>query len=117
VLGVGEVIGTTFPFTGEGIGKAMHSGAIAGEVIARALRTNLSYLAEYRRRIDQELRPLYEGYLKAERWLGRPWLNDYLARRIRRSRYLQSELAAFVDETGDPRRLYSFSSLLKSYWK
>ncbi|MEW5796254.1 MAG: geranylgeranyl reductase family protein [Candidatus Zixiibacteriota bacterium] len=118
VLCIGEVIGTTFPFTGEGIGKAMHSGRIAGEVIDHALREHkISVLQEYASRIDREQRPLYYGYAIAEKWLAHPWLSDLLAGRVRRSRYLQQQVTSFVDETGDPRRLFSLASLIKSLWK
>lgn len=118
VLCAGEVIGTTYPFTGEGIGKAMRTGMMAGEVIAESLKAgDPELLSKYDDRIESEIRPLYQGYLAAEKWLANPRLNDFVARRVRRSRYLQDELESFVAETGDPSRLFSWSSLLKSYVK
>lgn len=33
LLGIGECIGSTFPLTGEGIGKAMETGILAAEAI------------------------------------------------------------------------------------
>jgi len=115
---VGEVIGTTFPFTGEGIGKAMHSGLIAAEVVSRVLQADdPGLLQDYTDRIDAEIRPLYYGYRVAERWLGNPRLNDFVARRICRSRYMQEKLAEFVAESGDPRVLFTWSSVVKSFWK
>ena len=117
VLCVGEVIGTTYPFTGEGIGKAMRTGLMAGEVIAEALSSDdPDHLAVYSERVDNEIRPLYQGYKTAEKWLSDPKLNDFVAKRVSRSKYLQNELAAFVAESGDPSRLFSWSSLLKSYF-
>jgi len=118
VVCVGEVIGTTFPFTGEGIGKAMHSGLIAAEVVSRALKADdPGQLHDYADRIDTEIRPLYYGYRIAESWLGNPRLNDFVARRICRSRYMQEKLAEFASESGDPRTLFSWSSVAKSFLK
>jgi geranylgeranyl reductase family protein len=118
VVCVGEVIGTTFPFTGEGIGKAMHSGLIAAEVVSRALQADdPGLLHEYADRIDTEIRPLYHGYRVAESWLGKPRLNDFVARRICRSRHMQEKLAEFAAESGDPRALFSWSSVARSFFK
>jgi len=118
LVAIGETIGATFPFTGEGIGKAIHTAEIAAQVIGKALeKDDPSLLAEYARRVETELKPYYRGYFVAERWLSRPWLTDFLARRTRRSRYLQQQLRDFVAESGDPRRLFSLRSVLRSYWK
>lgn len=115
---IGEVIGTTFPFTGEGIGKAMHTGELAANAISAALQENdLSRLQAYSKAVKREIAPFYKGYLKAERWLSRPWLNDFVARRVAKSRYLLDELERIVAETGDPRSTFGLGGLLKSYWK
>lgn len=115
---VGEVIGTTFPLTGEGIGKAMHTGELAAKAVSEALRTgDPSKLEAYPRAVKQEVAPRYEGYLRAERWLSFPWLNDFLARRAGRSPYLRGEMERFVAETGDPRSAFGLSGVLKSFWK
>jgi len=118
VVCVGEVIGTTFPFTGEGIGKAMQTGMIAAETISVALTAeDTGFLRTYADRIDRDLRPAFYGYRVAEKWLSRTWVNDFMARRFRRSRYLQDELAAFVSESGDPRALFSLFSVVRSFWR
>lgn len=115
LLAIGETIGTTFPFTGEGIGKAMHSALIAAEVIHQALDSDQISLEEYPRRIAREIQPYYQGYEIAERWLGNAWLNDFVSRRVTRSRYLQDQLRDFVAETGDPRKLFSLGSIVRSF--
>jgi len=117
VLAIGETIGTTFPFTGEGIGKAMHSGLIAAEVIHKALDSEPLSLGEYPKRVAREIKPYYYGYSVAERWLGRAWLNDFVSRRVNRSQYLQRRLRDFVAETGDPRKLFSLRSVFMSFFK
>ncbi len=63
ILFVGEVLGSTFPFTGEGIGKALETGIIAGETIHQALFKNeISILTKYNERIKNELQIKYRPY-------------------------------------------------------
>ena len=118
IVGVGETIGTTFPFTGEGIGKAMHSGELAALAIGEAIeRGDTAALNSYQKRLDEEIKPLYRGYEVAQKWLSKPWLNDFMARRFVKSRYLQRCLREFMEETGDPRRLYSPLGIMRSYFE
>jgi len=118
VLAVGETIGTTFPFTGEGVGKAMESGRIAADIIHDALASgDMSHLSRYPSILHSRIKSRYSCYLKAERWLSHRWLNDFVARRISKSRFLQERVQEFMLETGDPRALFRVMSLLQSYWK
>ena len=115
VLAVGEQIGTTYPFTGEGIGKAMETGEMAAEHIALALEgSDDAPLEGFAERVERELRPRYRGYATAQRWLGRPWLNDLAARRLRRGRYLSRAAQGIVAETVDPAEVFSWRGLLRS---
>jgi flavin-dependent dehydrogenase len=117
VVAVGEMLGTTFAFTGEGIGGAMRSASLAAEVIDLALRAdNPSLLTEIDQVFDRRLKPAFAGYDVAQRWLSRPWLNDFVARRVRRSPLLQERASRFMAAAGDPRGLFSFGSLLRSFW-
>lgn len=116
VLVLGESIGATFPFTGEGIGKAMETGEIAAEVAHDALTSgDLTKLSEFPHRIERELKPKFLGYRIAENWFSRPWLNDFVARRIRSSRILQELVAGIVNETVDPREVFSLRGMLRSF--
>ena len=116
VLVLGESIGATFPFTGEGIGKAMETGEIAAEVAHDALTSgDLGRLSDFPRRLENELKPKFLGYRIAENWFSRPWLNDFVARRIRSSRILQDLVAGIVNETVDPREVFSLRGMLRSF--
>ncbi len=118
LLAVGEAIGTTYPFTGEGIGKAMESGLLAAEVIDEALQSgDSSRLGKYADMLFSRLSPRYESYKTAEKWLSRRWLNDFVARRISRSPFLQERLCDFMKEIDDPRAVFDIRSLLWSYLK
>ena len=114
VLTIGESLGATFPFTGEGIGKAMETGEIAADTIDRALRGN-GEIGAFGGRVMQTLGPRYIGYRAAERWLSRPWLTDLVARRTQRSRFLRDAAAGILNETIDPQRLFSLRGLTRSF--
>ncbi len=118
VMVIGEAIGATFPFTGEGIGKAMETGELAAEVASRALQeSDFDHLREFPHRLEQELKPKFLGYQLAQDWLSRPWLNDLVARRIRKSRFLQELVQGIVNETVDPREVFSVRGLVRSFVK
>lgn len=114
ILAAGETLATTFPFTGEGIGKAMETGEASAAVVQEALeREDPERLAGYPARIEA-LRPRYLGYELAERWLARPTLNDLVARRAARSRYMQRQLSGIINETADPAAVFSFRGFVRS---
>ncbi|HET9948625.1 MAG TPA: hypothetical protein VFQ22_06870, partial [Longimicrobiales bacterium] len=106
----------TYPFTGEGIGKAMESGELAAAQLAAWLAgRDPSALDAYAERLESELRPRYHGYELAQRWLARPWLNDLVARRIRRGGWLAEAVRGVVAETVDPARVFSWRGILRSF--
>lgn len=113
VIAIGESIGTTFPFTGEGIGKAMESGELAARQIHTALTTGaLEPVRKFPTILNRQLLPRYRGYKVAESWASRAWLADSLARRIRRSPALQRAAAGILGESVDPRRVFRWRNLL-----
>lgn len=114
VVAVGEQISTTYPFTGEGIGKAMETGEMAAAAIAAAAHGDSGALAAYGADVETSLRPRYEGYAAAQRWLSRPWLNDLVSSRIRKGGFLHAAAAGMVAETVDPTRVFSWRGLLRS---
>ena len=116
VLVLGESIGATFPLTGEGIGKAMETGELAADITDEALISgDMRRLGEFPHRIERELKPKFLGYSIAENWFSRPWLNDFVARRIQRSTFLQELVAGIINETVDPREVFSLSGILRSF--
>ena len=116
VLAIGETIGTTFPFTGEGIGKAMETGELAAAVLHEALAADdPSRLSNFRAQVATTLGPRYAGYRAAQRWLTRAWITDLLARRTQKSRFLQESLAGILNETIDPRAVFSVRGLVRSF--
>jgi menaquinone-9 beta-reductase len=118
VLAVGETIGTTYPVSGEGIGKAMQTGELAADTIDAAFRAgDVGRLRDFPARLEAALRPRYRGYVRAEDWLARPWLNDLLAWRIGRSDCLRGRVAAVLAADEDPSPVFSARALLASFWR
>jgi len=118
VVAVGETIGTTLPFAGEGIGKAMESGQLAAEAISRVLNaSDLSELSRYAQQIESEFKTRYSGYRKAEKWLARSWTNDFIIGRCSKSRYAKEILSGIIAETNNPQDILSFKGIVKTLWK
>jgi len=112
-LAVGEAIGATYPFTGEGVGKAIETGEIAAEQIMVAMKANdHTLLATLPQLLRDRLAARYAGYRVAENWLARAWLGDFVASRVRRSSILQQTAADVVNETANPKDLFSWKRLL-----
>jgi geranylgeranyl reductase family protein len=118
ILAVGEAIGTTYPYTGEGIGPAIKSGMIAGEVIAGALASgDFRQLENYPVRLRAELMPVYRGYEKAQRWLSNTWLNNIVSWRIRNSKHFRSECEGIIAGSSDPTVVYSGREMFLSFFR
>lgn len=114
LVAAGEAIGATFPYTGEGIGKAMETGLMAAEAAARALASgSRAPLEDFPGKLERELRPRYRGYEIAERWFGSPKINDFVVKRGDRSRFLRNKLPEIFAEREDPRVVFSAWGLVK----
>jgi flavin-dependent dehydrogenase len=123
LLATGEAIGSTYDFTGEGIGKALETGLMAGELLARALRAapagavaaaddEAAVLAPYAARIAS-LRPRFALYARANQVNAHPWLADLVIWRARRSERLRLRMAGVLDERTNPGHLLSVRGLYK----
>jgi len=118
LLVVGEAAGLTYPFTGEGIGKAIESGIVAGEILSRiadasqAARNDAArhYAASIRARFDGRFR----AYRLAQRWLSFAALSDFLAWRGTAGTYVGEQLRSLLLETADPRSLFSLGGVLRA---
>lgn len=112
----GDALGSTLPFTGEGIGKAMQTGRAAAMAMHEALAAgDPARLGQYQAWLERELRPLYQDYHCAQRWFVRSWVNDLVARRIHRSRYLQKAFAGLLNESVRPGAIFSLGGLVRSF--
>jgi flavin-dependent dehydrogenase len=118
IVVTGETIGTTLPFMGEGIGKAMESGELAAEIVHTALVSgDIEKLRAYDERLSNEFKPRYRAYQIAQDWTAKPWLADFLFRRAQKSKYLTDVFSGIIAETHTPRNIFSIKGIINSYWK
>lgn len=111
LLATGEAIGSTYAFTGEGIGKAMQTGLLAAEAIT-AQRDDAAVRAAYEAGL-RALKPRFDLYEKAEHVNRRPWLTDLVIWRASRSPRILRRMSGVLDESQNPGRLLSWRGIGK----
>ncbi|RVT52561.1 NAD(P)/FAD-dependent oxidoreductase [Rubrivivax albus] len=111
LLGTGEAIGSTYAFTGEGIGKALETGLLAAEAIAEG-GDDPVVQARYAAAL-QALKPRFDLYAKAENVNRHPWLADLVIWRANRSPGILRRMSGVLDETQNPGRLLSWRGIGK----
>ncbi|MCP5269836.1 MAG: NAD(P)/FAD-dependent oxidoreductase [Burkholderiaceae bacterium] len=111
LLGTGEAIGSTYAFTGEGIGKALETGLLAAEAIAEG-GDDPAVQARYAAAL-QALKPRFDLYAKAENVNRHPWLADLVIWRANRSAGILRRMSGVLDETQNPGRLLSWRGIGK----
>lgn len=117
MLATGEAIGSTYDFSGEGIGKAMHTGMLAAAAIATGHEQQLGDGAV---RTDYEaairgLQPRFELYRKASRVNAHPWLADLVIWRARNSERILRRMSGVLEETANPGNLVSARGIAKLF--
>jgi flavin-dependent dehydrogenase len=118
ILSIGESVGATYPFTGEGIGKAMETGSLAARQVMTAMRDNSrAPLREFAAMVEEQLKPRYLGYSVAQRWISQPWLCDLVAMRVRWSEELRGKASGIINETNDPRSVFTWRLLLPQWMR
>jgi flavin-dependent dehydrogenase len=117
MLATGEAIGSTYDFSGEGIGKAMQTGMLAA---ASVIKGREQRLADAAVRADYEealraLQPRFELYRKASRVNAHPWLADLVIWRARKSQRILRRMSGVLEETANPGNLVSARGLAKLF--
>jgi menaquinone-9 beta-reductase len=124
LLVTGEAAGTTYAFTGEGIGKAMESGMLAAEAIGRAKAHATSQTdpghddqvhLHYAQAL-QALKPRFDLYERAYKFNESPWMIDLLVWRAKRSPGLMRRMEGVLEERSNPGNMTSWRALLKTLW-
>jgi flavin-dependent dehydrogenase len=122
ILVTGEAAGSTYAFTGEGIGKAMETGIHAAEAIlaAPAFATNVmpsveadaAVRADYAARV-LSLKPRFDLYEEANRANEHPWLIDLLVWSAKRSPRRVQRMAGVLEETHIPTDAVTVRGVLR----
>ena len=117
LLVTGEAAGSTYAFTGEGIGKAMETGILAAETIAEARDTFLTdgqARASYEGQLMQ-IKPRFDLYEKASRVNDFPWLADLVISRANKSPRILRRMSAVLEEQGNPGNLFSVRGFIRLF--
>ncbi len=115
-LASGELAATTFPLTGEGIGKALETGLLAADAVHAFLSGDERGLDGYPPAVLR-LRPRYRAYHAAHRLLAHPRLMELAAWRLNRSPWFAGHLSAILREEEEPTWFFSFAGLLASFFR
>jgi menaquinone-9 beta-reductase len=128
LLVTGEAAGSTYAFTGEGIGKAMETGLLAAEAVLPTVRgagapgrvitpttdTDQAARTVYGAAVEA-LRPRFALYERANRVNDHPWIADLLIWRGRKSERIMRRMRAVLEETGNPGNLVSVRGLVRLF--
>jgi geranylgeranyl reductase family protein len=113
MLAIGEAAGSTYSFSGEGIGKAMETGILAGEALLAGPQAEDSEIQQRYEASLRQLKPKFDLYETASRVNDHPWIADLVVWRARRSSRIRQRLANVLEETQNPGQLFSFRGLTK----
>lgn len=111
MLATGEAIGSTYAFTGEGIGKAMETGLLAAEALLKDPRATDAVVRQHYAAALGALLPRFEMYEAASHVNLRPWIADIVVWRARRSPRILKRLSGLLEETGNPGKLFTWRGL------
>ena len=119
LLVTGEAAGSTYAFTGEGIGKAMETGILAAEaLLADGHAADAAAEAATRARYESSLaalKPRFDLYERANKVNEHPWLTDLLIWRANKSQRILRRMQGVLEETGNPGNLVSLRGLSRLF--
>ena len=113
LLVTGEAAGSTYAFTGEGIGKAMETGLLAAETLLGETADD-AVMARYSAAL-LALKPRFDLYERANRVNDHPWLADLLIWRAQRSARILRRMANVLEEKGNPGNLVSVRGIVRLF--
>jgi geranylgeranyl reductase family protein len=121
LLVAGEAAGSTYSFTGEGIGKAMETGMLAADAILAGRPGDKAQAdAAVRQAYDQSLRalkPKFDLYQRANRINAYPWLADLVIWRAQKSPRLLKRMSGVLNETSNPGNLVSLKGISRLFFE
>lgn len=115
LLATGEVLGSTYALTGEGIGKALETGLLAADTLVAAQREGLDEAAVASRYATAltALKPRFTLYDQAKTVNERPWLVDLLVWSAKRSPRRLRQMSGVLEETHAPANLITPRSFFR----
>ena len=113
LLATGEAIGSTYAFTGEGIGKAMETGLLAAEAVVHNRQASDTVVRQGYETALALLKPRFDMYETASHVNHHPWLADLVVWRARKSPRILRRMSGMLEETQNPGRLFSWRGMSK----
>ncbi|MGN6828616.1 NAD(P)/FAD-dependent oxidoreductase [Paucibacter sp. M5-1] len=110
----GEAAGSTYSFTGEGIGKALETGMLAAEAVLAHREDDAAARALYEQGL-RGLKPKFDLYARADRINGTPWLVDLLIWRAQKSPRILRRMSGVLNETSNPGSLITVKGLTRLF--
>lgn len=115
VLLVGENVSCTYDLIGEGIGKALESGILAGETIAASEAPfRKPNLETYHRRLLDTSDAFHQGYSRVMKIMGHPVGSRLFTRLLTCSPRMQHALRSVVREEMTPQELFSAKGVIRT---
>jgi geranylgeranyl reductase family protein len=114
LLVTGEAAGSTYSFTGEGIGKALETGMLCAEAIIVGGDDDAMTRSDYASRLAR-LKPRFDLYERANQVNAHPWLADLLVWRARKNPRIVERMAGVLEETSNPGNLVSLRGVARLF--
>jgi flavin-dependent dehydrogenase len=127
ILVAGEAAGSTYSFTGEGIGKAMETGLLAAEALLDARARggakdtgdgtgddDHALQSDYLARLAR-LKPKFDLYERGNTVNHHPWLTELLVRRAAASPGVRRRMADLLEERATPAQLITLRGVFKLF--
>ena len=113
LLATGEAIGSTYAFSGEGIGKAMETGLLAAEALLQDRQAVDDTIRGRYAAALVALKPRFDMYETASHVNHRPWIADVVVWRANKSPRILQRMSGMLEETQNPGRLFSWRGISK----
>jgi geranylgeranyl reductase family protein len=117
MLVTGEAAGSTYSFSGEGIGKAFETGILAAEAVLHG-RAGMLDEATVRERYEsglRKLKPRFEQYARANLVNRFPLLADLVIWRARKSPRVLRRISGVLNETSNPGNLVTMKGIVRLF--
>ncbi len=117
MLVTGEAAGSTYSFTGEGIGKALETGMLAAEALlaGRAQGQDDAAVGTAYGAALRALKPRFDLYARANTVNRHPWLIDLLIWRASKSPRLIRRMSGVLEETSNPGHLLTLKGFVRLF--
>jgi geranylgeranyl reductase family protein len=111
----GEAAGSTYAFTGEGIGKAMETGMLAAKTLIDVGASGFDTAHGPYATALGALKPRFDLYERANRVNNHPWLADLMIWRANNSPYILKRVEGVLEETSNPGNLFSARGIARLF--